>query len=151
MYTWCLPDQGFCGSSRVYLKSPIYNIAVYTSLHDISRHHTVSADTRAESNLLCMSTDDLNTCRCAHQAWRRLSCNPTSLTGEHVLIMAVLIDESVSQLSGLLLFTFSKLFKGFPYTLCDIPACAFMHLTLHAYCAWAGYYLVICPQALLTG
>lgn len=110
--------------SGICQKSYIYNTAVYTTLHGISRHHTVSLGTRAESNLLCVSTDDLNTCRCAHQEQRRISSNPTSLTREHVLIMAVFIDESVSQLSGLLFFTFSKLFKEVSHTLCGILACA---------------------------
>lgn len=74
-----------------------------------------------------------------------------SLKRDHVLIMAVLADESVSQLSVLSLFTFNKLFKGLPRSLCDVPAWSFMRLTLHPYCARTGYYLVICPRALLTG
>lgn len=74
-----------------------------------------------------------------------------SLTQDHVLIMAVLADGSAPQLSVLSLFTFNKLFKRLPRSLCDVPAWSFMHLTLHPYCAWTGYYLVICPHALLTG
>lgn len=92
-----------------------------------------------------VSTDDVDTCSCAY--WADLA----SLTRDHVLIMAVLADESMSQLSVLLLFTFNKLFKGLPHSLCDVPAWSFMHLRLHPHCAWTGYYLVICPHALLTG
>lgn len=70
-----------------------------------------------------------------------------SLARDHVLIMAVLADESLSQLSVLSLFTFNKLFKGLLHSLCDVPAWSFMHLSLHPYCTWTGYYLVICPHA----
>lgn len=136
----CSSDQGVCGRSPVSLKSPIYNMAAYKSLHDISHHRSfwsVCANRWSEHTQMCtpgaevikLQSDFTDTGTCSYDGtfYRRQRCNSS------------------------LLYTFSKLFKGVPETLCDIPACAFAHLTLHAYCVWAGYYLVICPQALLTG
>lgn len=151
--TWCTCDVcriAFLWKLLVvFVKSYIHH-AVSTGFMTLA-NITRLLRTLVQNRICCACQQMIGTCRCAHQAQRRLSCDLTSLTLEQVLIMAVFIDESLSQLSGLLLFTFGKLFKGVPRTLSDILACAFMHLMLHAYYVWASYYPVICLQALLTG
>lgn len=84
----CSSDQGVCGRSPVSLKSPIYNMAAYTSLHDISHHRSfwsVCANRWSEHTQMCtpgaevikLQSDftDRGTCSYDGTFYRRQRCN----------------------------------------------------------------------------